>query len=165
MTQVVGRPTPKVEGYEKVRPVFEKNCVACHSKASGYPVPPFTSYEEIRAVVELDLGTSIRTLARVSHVHLFGISIIFLLSGLIFALSEINKRLRLAIVALPFVSIWLDIGSWWFTKYEPIFAYTVIIGGALMGMALAAQIAISLWEMWLRNPGPKESTGAVPGRP
>ena len=39
-------------------------------------------------------------------------------------------------------------GSWWLTKYEPIFAYTVIVGGVLMGLSLAGQVAISLYEMW-----------------
>ncbi len=138
-------------GYEKVRPLFEKNCISCHSKDSGYPIPSLTSYEEALKVTEVDLGQSIRALARVSHIHLFGMSFIFLLTGIIFALSEINKRLRLVIVALPFIAIWLDIGSWWFTKYQPVFAYTVIIGGALMGLALAAQILIPLWEMWLKK--------------
>lgn len=36
----------------------------------------------------------------------------------------------------------------WFTKNEPIFAYTVIASGALMGLSLALQIGISLYEMW-----------------
>ena len=45
----------------------------------------------------------------------------------------------------------MDIGSWWFTKYlDPaFFAYLVIGGGGLWGLALAAQILISLWEMWI----------------
>jgi hypothetical protein len=110
-----------------------------------------TSYEEVLKVTDIDLGQSIGRLARVSHIHLFGMSFIFLSTGVIFALSEINKRLRFVIVALPFIAIWLDIGSWWFTKYRPIFAYTVIIGGALMGLALAVQILIPLWEMWLKK--------------
>lgn len=137
--------------YEKVQPLFARNCISCHSKESGYPVPPLTSYQEVIKVADVDLGQSMLALARVSHVHLFGMSLIFLLTGGIFALSEINKRLRLVIVALPFIAIWLDIGSWWVTKYQPVFAYTVIIGGALMGLALAAQILISLWEMWLKT--------------
>jgi hypothetical protein len=33
-------------------------------------------------------------------------------------------------------------------KYQPDFAYAVLIGGALMGVSLAAQILISIWEMW-----------------
>jgi hypothetical protein len=98
----------------------------------------------------VDTGTSLSTLARVSHVHLFGISIIFLLTGAIFALSELPAALRALIIAVPYLAIWADIGSWWVTKYEPIFAIVVIVGGGLMGLALAAQIAISLWEMWFR---------------
>ncbi len=134
--------------YEKVQSLFAENCVSCHSEDSGYSIPLLTSYEEVAKVAEVDLGQSVRALARVSHVHLFGMSVIFLLTGTIFALSEINIRLRLVIVILPFIAIWLDIGSWWFTKYEPVFAYSVILGGALMGLALAAQILISLKEMW-----------------
>jgi hypothetical protein len=30
-----------------------------------------------------------------------------------------------------------------------LFAWVVVIGGALMGLALAAQILIAIWEMWL----------------
>ena len=102
-------------------------------------------------VVRADTGTSIAQLARVSHIHLFGVSIIFLLTGMIFALSETPVWLRVSLVILPYVTIIMDIGSqWWATKYlDPTFAYIVIAGGALMGLALAAQILISLWEMWI----------------
>ena len=44
----------------------------------------------------------------------------------------------------------MDIGFWWAAKYfSPIFAYIVIGGGGLMGLALASQILILLWEMWI----------------
>jgi hypothetical protein len=53
-------------------------------------------------------------------------------------------------VSLPYLAIVLDIGSWWLTKYlDPAFAYVVFIGGAGMGLALTAQIFISLWDMWI----------------
>jgi hypothetical protein len=139
------------DGYGKIRPVFEKNCVSCHSKDSGYSVPPLTTYEEVRQMAEVDLGQSIRALSRVTHIHLFGMSFIFMLTGIVFALSEVRQGMRLAIIALPFIAIWMDIGSWWFTKYQPFFAYTVIVGGGLMGMALAAQILVPLWEMWMKK--------------
>jgi hypothetical protein len=138
--------------FEKVKPIFVKKCVACHSPGSGLPVPPFTTFDEVRKVAAVDTGPSFGQLARVSHVHLFGISIIFLLTGGIFALTQVSGTLRLAIIAMPYLAIWADIGSWWITKYLPIFAYVVLIGGGLMGLALAAQIIISLWEMWFRNP-------------
>ena len=136
--------------FDQVKPIFDRACVPCHSPASGLPVPPLTTAEEVRKVAAVDAGPSVGQLARVSHVHLFGISIIFLLTGSIFALSEISAALRALIIAVPYLAIWADIGSWWVTKYEPFFAVVVIIGGGLMGLALAAQLTFSLWEMWFR---------------
>ena len=79
-------------------------------------------------------------------------SFIFMFTSFIFAFSETTSRLvRSVLIAIPFVAIWLDIGSWWFTKFEPVFAYTVIGGGILMGFSLAGQIGLSLYEMWLRH--------------
>ena len=137
--------------YEKVKPLFEKNCVACHSAKSGLQVPPLTTFEEVQKVTQVDTGESLSQLARISHIHLFGIGIIFLLTGAIFAQSGVSEKLRLMIIILPYITIWADIGSWWITKYQPVFAYVVLIGGGFMGLALALQILISLWEMWFKN--------------
>jgi len=86
----------------------------------------------------------------VSHIHILGIVIIFLLTGAIFSLSVTPIWFRVSVVVAPYLAIVLDIGSWWATKYrDPAFAYIVIIGGALMGLALACQIFVSLWDMWI----------------
>jgi len=136
------------EGFALVQPIFEKSCAACHNEKSGLPIPPLTSFEYVKDVAQVDTGTSLEQLARVSHIHMFGISIIFLLTGGIFALSGISTKWRMLVIVLPYIAIWADIGAWWITKYEPIFAYVVLFGGGLMGLALAAQILISIWEMW-----------------
>jgi hypothetical protein len=140
----------KVDGYSQVEPIFATNCVSCHM-ANATSIPPLTSYEAVQKVAQADTGTSIADLARVSHIHLFGISIIFLLTGAIFALSETPIWLRVSLVVVPYLTILMDIGSWWLTKYlDPaFFSYVVIAGGACMGLALAAQILIALWEMWI----------------
>jgi len=135
-------------GYPKIAPLLEKNCVVCHSPQSGMPVPSLASYQDVKKLTWVDHGISVGQLARVSHVHLFGISIIFLLTGAIFSLGEMRPAFRAAVVAAPYVSIWVDIGSWWLIKWEPLFGYLVVAGGALMGVSLAAQIFFSLWEMW-----------------
>lgn len=137
------------DGYLKIKPAIDKNCTVCHTRGTG--LIPLTTYEEVRAVTDIDLGESIRVLARVSHIHLYGMSFIFILTGIIFAFTEINMYLKVFIIVLPFVAIWMDIGSWWFTKYKPVFAYTVIVGGGLMGFAFGAQVLISLHEMWLKK--------------
>ncbi|MFQ5589031.1 MAG: hypothetical protein ACE5F7_09340 [Nitrospiria bacterium] len=137
--------------YPKVEGIFQNSCAICHSAEGGMPTALMTTYEEVVAYTAVDMGQSVKTLVGVSHVHLFGMSFIFFLTGLIFAMSEIDARWRTILIATPFIAIWVDIGSWWFTKMKPVFAYTVIIGGILMGVALLLQILISLWEMWLKR--------------
>ena len=113
------------------------------------PIPPLTSYDNIEKLLQTDPGENIVQLTRVSHIHLCGISLIFMVTGAIFALSETPLWLRVPLVVLPYLSIIMEVGSWWLTKYlEPAFAYVVIIGG-VMGFALAVQIFVSLWQMWI----------------
>ncbi len=135
--------------FSKVDGIFRDNCALCHSPESGMSLPPLTGYDEVAAFTGVDMGQSVKTLVRVSHVHLFGMSFIFFLTGGIFSLSAIDARWRILLIVTPFIAIWVDIGSWWFTKLRPVFAYTVILGGVFMGLALLAQIIISLGEMWL----------------
>ena len=139
----------KAETYPQVKPIFAANCISCHMEGAQ-SIPPLASFEAVQKVAKADTGTSITDLAKVSHIHLFGISIIFLLTGVIFALSETPVWLRVCLVVVPYLTVLMDIGSWWFTKYlDPAFAYVVIAGGACMGLALAGQILIALWEMWI----------------
>lgn len=138
------------EGYAAVAAIFKNNCVICHNPQNNSAIPPLTSYDEIKELLKTDTGENIVQLARVSHIHLFGISLIFMVTGAIFALSETPIWLRVTLLVFPYLTIIADIGSWWLTKYfDPTFAYVVLIGGAGMGMALAAQILISLWQMWI----------------
>jgi len=135
--------------FANIQPILKQACATCHSADSGLLIPPLTSSREVAPYTAVDLGQSIKTLVRVSHIHLFGMSFIFMLTSLVFVLSEVSGLLRSALIAIPFLAIWLDIGSWWFTKYQPMFAYTVIGSGVLMGLSLAGQIGISLYELWL----------------
>ena len=138
------------DGYAKIAPILTQKCATCHNAQSGLPISPLTSFEEVQKVTQIDTGLSLLQLTRVSHVHLFGISIIFLLTGAIFSLSETPTWFRVVVLIAPYLAIVMDIGSWWVTKYySPIFAYVVLLGGAFMGLSLACQILLSLWEMWI----------------
>jgi hypothetical protein len=135
--------------FVRIQPILKRACAVCHSPELGRPTtPPLTSYAEVAKYTGVDVGASIKSLIGSSHIHLFGMSLIFMFTGAIFALSETPRIFRLVVVAVPFLAIWFDIGSWWFTKYEPLFAYTLIIGAVLMGISLTMQIGISLYEMW-----------------
>jgi len=136
--------------YQKIEPILTQKCATCHSAQSGMPILPLTSFEDVQKVTTPDTGLSMLHLAKVSHIHLFGISMIFALTGAIFSLSVTPAWFRVTVLVIPYLAIIMDIGSWWATKYyDPVFAYIVLIGGALMGLAMACQILVSLWDMWI----------------
>jgi len=74
----------KADGIDKI---IESRCVMCHNKeASG--IPDFTQFEALKALTTEDTGATFASLTRVSHVHMFGISFIFMFVGLIFSFAE-----------------------------------------------------------------------------
>lgn len=141
------------EGFEsRIKPIVTNSCVKCHSPESGMNAPNISTYEAILPLVQIDTGESVTSLVRVSHIHLFGLGMIFYLMGRMFLLVEINVTVKRIMVVIPFLAIGVDIGSWWFTKYTQntsVFSYSVIIGGTLMGLSFAFQSFLTLYQMWL----------------
>lgn len=138
------------KGYNaSIRPILGKTCLQCHSPASGLKVPDLSSYKGIRAVAEVDTGESLHTLMKLSHIHLFGIGLVALGIGLIFRLAALATWFKAALMVSPFVAIFADILAWFLTKWDPVYAYTVVVAGALLGLAWAGQILISLYQLWL----------------
>lgn len=135
--------------YQKVvRPILQKDCLQCHSPKSGMKVPDLTSYQGVMKVAQVDTGASIGTLVKLSHIHLFGIGLLLLGIGMIFRHAELSAMLKHSITLTPFIAVFVDILAWYLTKWDPVYAYTVVVAGALLGLALAVQILIPLWQMW-----------------
>jgi len=142
-----GAPGPRFAS--EIQPILAERCVKCHAPDNAIGIPDLSGYEKVMKLVKVDTGEAFGSLVRVSHIHLFGLGIIFYLLGRIFILSEMPVWIKRVIVVIPFASIAMDIGSWWFTKYSvnP-FAYVVMIGGGLMGLSFAFQAFFSLYQMW-----------------
>lgn len=139
----------------KIKPIIEGRCLTCHNGGNPH-IPVLTSYTEIAKLAQFDTGMSIGTLVRVSHIHLFGITFIFGFMGFIFSHAHMRSTvLKVVVICMPFLAIVLDIGSWWLTKVSIGFAYVVVIGGALMGVAFAIQWIVSFYQLCLpgRNRG------------
>jgi hypothetical protein len=131
-----------------VRPVVEKRCLACHDGSNPH-LPNLSGYDNIKKVTEIDTGTGIFTLVRVSHIHMFGLTFVFFVMGTIFSHAYLRPIwLKGAVVALPFVSLALDIGSWYFTKLYHPFGWVVMIAGGLMGLSFAFMWLVSMYQMW-----------------
>lgn len=132
-------------GAEKV---IQERCVMCHNKDAA--VPDFTDFNVLKEMTHEDEGATFGSLTRVSHIHLFGISFIFMFVGLIFSFSETSTvKYRSIAIGMPYLFLLVDILSWWLTKLHPVFASLVIIAGAGMGVSFAFMWIVSVAEMWL----------------
>ena len=133
---------------DRIRKIFDRRCVACHDGSNPH-IPNLDGYHEVGEEAEVDTGMDIFTLVRVSHIHLFGLTFIFFIMGLIFSHAFFRPVwVKSVVVAAPFVAIVLDIASWYLTKLHPGFALVVIASGALMGTSFAFQWVISMYQIW-----------------
>lgn len=138
------------DGYQRrIKAIFEQRCLACHD-GSNPALPSLASYAEVQKLTLFDTGMTVGTLVRVSHIHLFGLTFIFGFMGFIFAHARLrSEALKAVVICVPFFAIFLDIASWWLTKVSMVFAYVVVIGGALMGLAFAFQWLVSAYQLCL----------------
>lgn len=133
----------------EIKPIVETRCTLCHNADAG-SLPDFTKFENVKKRAEANQGASFPSLARVSHIHLFGIAFIFMFVGLIFALTAgVRPRMKTAAITMPYIFLLTDITSWWLTKLNPNFALLVIVGGGGMAMAFVFMLVVSLYEMWV----------------
>jgi len=139
-------------GFEAdVKPIVERQCLMCHSTDAAKQfgnIPALDSFDNIHKVAAVDTGLSLLTLVKLSHIHLLGIGLILLGIGFIFCLAELPPMVKHALILMPFVAIVADIVAWFLTKWDPVYAYTVVTSGALLGAAMAAQMLISLYQIW-----------------
>ncbi|HUW28070.1 MAG TPA: hypothetical protein VMV97_05610 [Sulfuriferula sp.] len=135
-------------GYDKtIHPIIEEKCARCHSSKSGMGLPDFTTYAGIRAVAKVDTGMSIETLVKLSHIHLFGIGLVTFVLGFVFTFTALPAWLKNVVIVAPFGAVVVDIATWFLTKWDPIFAYTVLVAGSVMGISWAFQIIVSLYQI------------------
>ncbi|NCN22616.1 MAG: hypothetical protein GW921_00100 [Gallionella sp.] len=51
------------------------------------------------------------------------------------------------------LAVFVDVASWFMTKMDSNYAIIVIVAGGLLGMSMALQILISLFQIWtLKRP-------------
>ena len=84
-----------------VNPIIEKRCLICHDGSNPH-IPNLTGFDNVKKVTE---ATPARrsTLVRVSHIHLFGMTFIFFIMGLIFSHAYVRPVwFKCAVIATPF---------------------------------------------------------------
>lgn len=141
---------PKEDFDNKIDPILKEHCVMCHNPAANPHLPDLGNADGVAKVTAKDEGMTIATLVRVSHIHLFSITFIFFITGFIYTHSYVRPAwFKCIVIATPFLSLIIDIAAWYLTKMWGGFAWAVIIGGAIYGIAFAIMWFTSMWQMWL----------------
>jgi hypothetical protein len=84
-----------------------------------------------------------------THIHLFGMNMIFIFMGAITIFLNISMKTRTWLVILPFIGVLLDIAAMWLKAFiSPAFFWLHIPGGGLFGIVFAIVSIRALWEMW-----------------
>jgi len=84
-----------------------------------------------------------------THIHFFGMNMIFIFMGAITILLNISVRARTWLVILPFIGVLVDITAMWLKGYfSTAFFWLHIPGGGLFGIAFAIVSVRAFWEMY-----------------
>ncbi|NBV74910.1 MAG: hypothetical protein EBR59_02765 [Methylococcaceae bacterium] len=130
-----------------VETIIQQRCVMCHSGQTS--LPNFNDFNVLKELSRQDDGATFSSLTRVSHIHLFGISFIFMFVGLIFSFAETSTtKYKCIAIGMPYVFLLVDILSWWLTKLDPMFAWLVIMAGTGMAVSFFFMWTVSVLEMW-----------------
>ena len=99
----------------------------------------------------VDTGPTVATLVRVSHIHLFGLTFIFFLMGLMFSHAYARPVwLKCTIVAAPFAAILIDVSSWYIIRYFNPFALVEIFAGMVMAACFAFMWLVTMYQLWFK---------------
>ncbi|MGL1930845.1 MAG: hypothetical protein OCC45_03670 [Desulfotalea sp.] len=139
------------ESYETVTEIIKFDCINCHSKSStmskAIPSMPFETYEEI--VSHTDAGYSWTKMSKQAHIHIFGIAMFLITLTFLFAYTTYSNSIKNALIIGSFTGAFLDIFSWWFSKYYDGLVYLIYgMGGLMVGsiLLMSFMIIINIWQ-------------------
>ncbi len=150
----------------EVQNLFEARCLKCHG-AGGSNKPEMDTYaklEPLTVTPQLDkvvaIGgpwvrstkqSTLEGLTQSTHAHLLSFSMLFGLTGLIFAFTSYHGLFRGLLGPVVLVAQLADISCWWLARleyYGPAFAQAILATGGVVGLGLALQIVLSLFNMY-----------------
>src|SRR6266540_1731636 len=87
----------------EIRPLLDKRCMSCHDGSNPH-LPNLSGFDNVKKLTEMDTGAPLFTLVRVSHIHLFGLTFIFFILGLMFSHAYVRPVwFKCSVIAFPFL--------------------------------------------------------------
>ena len=143
-------------GKAKIRSIINERCARCHDPQNGMGNAanfPLDNYVAIAKYAKVSRGfMSIEKLTQSTHAHLLSFAVLYCLTGLIFAFTSYPALIRGIIAPLVLVAQVADIACWWLARIEgPLgeqFAVAILYTGGVVGVGLALQIILGLFDMY-----------------
>jgi hypothetical protein len=87
-----------------------------------------------------------------THIHIFGMSAIFILIGVIVLFLDLGIKAKIWLIILPFIGVIIDLLSVWLKIYiRPGFFWLHIPGGMLFGLVFTIDTVLIMGQMWRRQ--------------
>jgi hypothetical protein len=91
------------------------------------------------------------------HIHLFGMSLIFIFMGAIVLFLDLSPGVRTWLIVLPFIGVIIDLASVWLKVFiHPVFFWIHIPGGGLFVAVFVIDTAVAVSQMWLPVSSPQK---------
>jgi hypothetical protein len=138
-----------------VQAIIDTRCARCHAGGKSGPEGAIhlDTVEGVRdycAPEKTGGGMSLTKLAQSTHVHLLGFSMLYGLTGFIFACTSYPLWVRCLLAPWPLVAQLADIGCWWLGRFDPWFAQAIMVTGGFVAVGLLSQILGSLFNLFGR---------------
>jgi hypothetical protein len=154
-------------GAVKIHSLVRDRCTRCHRPGGDKGDVPLTTYKELArhmpAAVPVPPGggwvdsgklISLERLTQSTHAHLLSFSMLFSLTGMVFAFTSYPGIVRGVLGPLVLVAQVTDVALWWLARLEnggPYFAMGIVGTGMVVATGLGLQIVLSVFNMY----GPK----------
>ena len=148
----------------RIKELVEVRCGTCHAAERKPTLASFADVSPLATAPTTELvdgqwlrsskQISVEGLTQSTHAHLLSFSMLFGLTGLIFAFTSYPAPMRAFFGPLVLVAQLADISCWWLARLEtvgPTFALMIMLTGGAVGVGLAIQLVFSLFDLY----GPK----------
>lgn len=142
------------------------NCLDCHARSSSGTVDGLATAPEIPLeywddVYALAISKDIRPvdaeiLALSTHTHALGMASMGIAIGLLALLTSWPRVATSVVLGATGVGLATDIGGWWLTRHDDLYAPLVVVGGFLFSGGICLLSAMILLDLCMPKP-PQDS--------
>lgn len=119
-----------------------------HAGASTQHIKDYYRGNEDKMVFEKPF----KEMLGVTHVHFFGIPMIFFLLGVIFSITRVRDGIKSFLYVITAISIVADLAMPYLIRYvSPAFAPAMFFTGGTQSLGFLILMIVPLYEMWVKK--------------